>query len=228
MSHCGLLHLSRLQRRIEGAKGADSVKSAGTADASAPVHAAVDLGRSGSAVGKGVRIRTTVVDRANDQALAKVYKELEGCVAAGHQAYWICPFVEGVASNKSNNKISSEVTGSNNEVRKNKRGLDEAGCAAAVAAFKDLQDKLPGIRQVTSVARMASQLLWIYSVPMSHMVSVFIAVLTVGKCKCAESMLSSTARRLVWIRVSASLLSPSVGRPRELLVYTTWRLKIGV
>ncbi|KAL8270219.1 hypothetical protein Esti_005840 [Eimeria stiedai] len=162
MSHCGLLHVSRLQPRTEGssarragATGRHSVRSFGCESAAEAAHAEERKGGSsgreeGDSVHAGKpqsRVKTQVVDRANSHALREVYRELERCVAAGRQAYWICPFVEESGLSTSA-KLGSNGGRCYRGARGNNRAAGEGGCAAAVEAHRELYKQLPNIRGV--------------------------------------------------------------------------------
>ncbi|KAL8431943.1 hypothetical protein Efla_002780 [Eimeria flavescens] len=147
MSHCGLLHVSRLQQRT----GGSSACKAACVAAASPHAEGGGEGEEGEERKKKQqeaaqqqkperRVQTQLIDRADSKALAEVYRQLERCVAAGKQAYWICPFVhEGKAG--SSCRVTCPGGGRNAPAR----GSGERACAAAVATFEELQQQLPNI-----------------------------------------------------------------------------------
>ncbi|OEH79667.1 ATP-dependent DNA helicase [Cyclospora cayetanensis] len=174
MSHCGLLQLSRLQRRTEGASLAPGpgVPGGGATHASAgrPSLAAASAfdairitpplkaNAEGSpqellkevAEGSTPRVFTKVVDRSDKNALEEVYKELQDCVTAGRQAYWICPFVEETGASLGAGITSSRRWGCMQEG-------GERSHRTASRAFRELQQKLPHIRFGLLHGRMAQK-----------------------------------------------------------------------
>ncbi|KAL8435700.1 hypothetical protein ACSSS7_002303 [Eimeria intestinalis] len=165
MSHCGLLHVSRLQPRTEGSSACRLGAPVGWPpgrgcrydSASEAVHAEGRREEDSVQASKPQsRVKTHVVDRANSHALHGVYKELERCVAAGRQAYWICPFVQE-SGFPAPAKLGSKGQRCFRGARGNKGAAKEGGCAAAVEAHRELQQQLPNIKFGLLHGRMAAK-----------------------------------------------------------------------